>query len=47
LSLPQFEDELVTQLIQKALVKANGNVSAAARLLGMNRYQLEYRLKRG
>jgi two-component system, NtrC family, response regulator HydG len=47
LHLPQFEHELVSQLIQRALAKANGNVSAAARLLGMNRYQLEYRLKRG
>jgi two-component system, NtrC family, response regulator HydG len=46
LHLPQFEDELVSQLIQRALAKADGNVSAAARLLGMNRYQLEYRLKR-
>ncbi|MDB6042450.1 MAG: Fis family transcriptional regulator [Gammaproteobacteria bacterium] len=46
LHLLQFEDELVAQLIHRALAKANGNVSAAARMLGMNRYQLEYRLKR-
>jgi two-component system response regulator HydG len=46
LRLPQFEEELFSQLIQRALAKADGNVSAAARLLGMNRYQLEYRLKR-
>jgi two-component system, NtrC family, response regulator HydG len=46
LPLLQFEDELVAELILRALAKANGNVSAAARMLGMNRYQLEYRLKR-
>ena len=40
-SLEEIEDALV----QKALQRSGGNVSAAARILGMTRSQLVYRLK--
>lgn len=46
IGLPQLEAELTAELIRRAVAAANGNVSAAARKLGMNRYQLEYRLKK-
>lgn len=46
LGLPQLEAELASEVIRRAVAAANGNVSAAARRLGMNRYQLEYRLKK-
>ncbi|NVK43569.1 MAG: sigma-54-dependent Fis family transcriptional regulator [Oceanospirillaceae bacterium] len=39
-------DALEAQLIQLALEKADGNVSQAARLLGVTRPQLAYRLKK-
>jgi two-component system, NtrC family, response regulator HydG len=38
-------DDIETLLLQKALARANGNVSAAARLLGITRPQMVYRLK--
>jgi DNA-binding NtrC family response regulator len=40
-------DKLEQQLLQDAVEQANGNLSAAARLLGLSRAQLAYRLKRG
>jgi len=40
-----FED-LESRLLQLAVARADGNLSAAARLLGMTRPQLAYRLKR-
>jgi transcriptional regulator with PAS, ATPase and Fis domain len=39
-------DQLEVMLIQTAVDKAHGNLSAAARLLGLTRPQLAYRLKR-
>jgi transcriptional regulator with GAF, ATPase, and Fis domain len=39
-------DQLEIMLIQTAVDKAHGNLSAAARLLGLTRPQLAYRLKR-
>jgi DNA-binding NtrC family response regulator len=38
-------DELETLLLKKAVEKAHGNVAAAARLLGITRPQMVYRLK--
>nr|WP_129564424.1 MULTISPECIES: sigma-54-dependent Fis family transcriptional regulator [Paraburkholderia] len=38
-------EEIEDALVQKALQRAGGNVSAAARLLGITRSQLVYRLK--
>ncbi|WP_297309085.1 sigma-54-dependent Fis family transcriptional regulator [Neptuniibacter sp.] len=40
-------EEIETTLINKAMTKANGNVARAARLLGLSRPALAYRLKRG
>ncbi len=42
MSLDAFEQ----RLLQHAVVRANGNLSAAARLLGMTRPQLNYRIKK-
>ena len=42
MSLDVFEQ----RLLQHAVVRANGNLSAAARLLGMTRPQLTYRIKK-
>ncbi|HMM54002.1 MAG TPA: sigma 54-interacting transcriptional regulator [Candidatus Desulfobacillus sp.] len=39
-------DEVESMLLQAAVVKARGNLSSAARLLGITRPQLAYRLKR-
>jgi transcriptional regulator with GAF, ATPase, and Fis domain len=39
-------EALEQQLIREAMDKSNGNISAAARLLGMTRPQLAYRLKK-
>jgi transcriptional regulator with PAS, ATPase and Fis domain len=39
-------DQIEVMLIQTAVDKAHGNLSAAARLLGLSRPQLAYRLKR-
>jgi regulatory Fis family protein len=39
-------DELEAALIRKALSKAGGNVTRAARLLGLSRRTLQYRLGR-
>ena len=39
-------DQLETMLIDTAVDKAHGNLSAAARMLGLTRPQLAYRLKR-
>lgn len=44
-SLPSFE-QIETLLVQRALERAGGNVSAAARLLQLRRGQMEYRLKK-
>jgi DNA-binding NtrC family response regulator len=42
MTLDQYEDEL----IQEALKRANGNKSQAARLLGLSRNALRYRLSK-
>lgn len=39
-------DALENELLQRAVKRANGNLSAAARLLGITRPQLNYRLKK-
>ncbi len=39
-------DEVESMLLEAAVTKANGNLSSAARLLGITRPQLAYRLKR-
>lgn len=39
-------EEMESQLIQAAMARAEGNVSKAARMLGMTRPQLAYRLKK-
>ncbi len=39
-------DEVESMLLEAAVAKANGNLSSAARLLGVTRPQLAYRLKR-
>lgn len=46
--LDDFEsfDGLEAELLKRALQRCNGNVSAAARLLGMGRGQFEYRIKK-
>jgi two-component system, NtrC family, response regulator HydG len=38
-------DDVETLLLRKALERASGNVAAAARLLGITRPQMVYRLK--
>ena len=38
-------DELESLLLKKAIDRAHGNVAAAARLLGITRPQMVYRLK--
>jgi transcriptional regulator with GAF, ATPase, and Fis domain len=42
MSLDAFEQ----RLLQHAVARSNGNLSAAARLLGMTRPQLNYRIKK-
>ena len=42
MTLEQWEDEMV----QEALKRANGNKSQAARLLGLSRNALRYRLSK-
>jgi DNA-binding NtrC family response regulator len=42
MTLEQFEDEI----IREALRRANGNKSQAARLLGLSRNALRYRLSK-
>jgi two-component system response regulator HydG len=44
--LARLEDEISKLVVDAALARSKGNVSAAARLLGIKRHQLEYRLKR-
>ena len=39
-------DEIERQILQRALDIADGNVSAAARLLGMTRQTLRYRIEK-
>ena len=39
-------DQVEAMLLQAAVDKARGNLSAAARMLGLTRPQLAYRLKR-
>lgn len=46
MSWPRFEDRLFASVALKALDDAGGNVAAASRQLGMQRHQLEYRLKK-
>ena len=38
-------DDIETALLKKAIERADGNVAAAARLLGITRPQMVYRLK--
>ena len=38
-------DDIETALLKKAIERAGGNVAAAARLLGITRPQMVYRLK--
>jgi two-component system response regulator HydG len=45
ISLARLEGDLFGALTRAALARSNGNVAAAARLLGVKRHQLEYRLK--
>lgn len=40
-------DELETLLLEEAVARADGNLSGAARTLGLTRPQLSYRLKKG
>ena len=39
-------DDVVKGLIEQALARVNGNQSAAARLLGITRYTLRYRMEK-
>jgi DNA-binding NtrC family response regulator len=39
-------DELETQLVEEAVQRCNGNMAAAARLIGMTRTQVVYRIRR-
>ncbi len=39
-------DEVESMLLEAAVAKSRGNLSSAARLLGITRPQLAYRLKR-
>ena len=39
-------DELLTSVTRIAAARCGGNLAAAARLVGLKRHQLEYRLKR-
>jgi DNA-binding NtrC family response regulator len=43
--LKSFEDELFNAVASKALEQSEGNISAAARLLGIKRHQLDYRTR--
>ena len=38
-------DDIETMLLRKAVERANGNLAAAARMLGITRPQIVYRLK--
>ncbi|MGH8517182.1 MAG: sigma-54 interaction domain-containing protein, partial [Panacagrimonas sp.] len=44
-ALPSFE-QIETLLVQRAMERSDGNVSAAARLLQLRRAQMEYRIKK-
>jgi two-component system, NtrC family, response regulator HydG len=44
--LQEVSAQLLTRVAQKAVARSGGNVSAAARRLGLKRHQLEYRLSR-
>ena len=44
-SMPSFE-QIETLLVQRAMERAGGNLSAAARLLHLRRGQMEYRIKK-
>jgi DNA-binding NtrC family response regulator len=46
ISWPALEEQLFASISRKILADSRGNVSSAARRLGMQRHQLEYRLKR-
>jgi transcriptional regulator with GAF, ATPase, and Fis domain len=43
--LKSFEEELFNAVASKALEQSDGNISAAARLLGIKRHQLDYRTR--
>ena len=43
---PRALDELVQQHIERVLAEHNGNISAAARALGMHRRTLQRKLRR-
>lgn len=45
-SWPNLEEHLFASLARSVLASVDGNISAAARRLGMKRHQLEYRLGR-
>jgi transcriptional regulator with GAF, ATPase, and Fis domain len=42
-TIADFEDDLFRSIAAKALKKAGGNLSAAARMVGLKRHQFEYR----
>ena len=44
--LQEVSAQLLTRVAEKAVARSGGNVSAAARRLGLKRHQLEYRLGR-
>lgn len=44
-TLSSFEEALADAVIRKAIARSDGNVSAAARLLGIKRHQLDYRTR--
>ena len=46
-SLDEIETSLEGTLLKSAITRANGNLSAAARLLGITRSRLVYRMNRG
>ena len=43
--LKSFEEQLFKAVADKAIEQSDGNISAAARLLGMKRHQLDYRTR--
>jgi arginine utilization regulatory protein len=45
LNLNDALEKLETEFIQKALEKARGNISMAARILGIPRQTLQYKLR--
>ncbi|HWJ70642.1 MAG TPA: sigma-54-dependent Fis family transcriptional regulator [Sphingobium sp.] len=43
MTIASFEDDLFRSIASKALRRSDGNLSAAARMIGMKRHQFEYR----